>query len=727
MIKKIILHPFFIFPLLTCIVFWPISLTIFTFKNDVLTYYYPVRTLISDAINNYELPLWTPYINMGYPLHADLQSGAWNPVIWIIAFLTHYSLAAFHFEQIVYLAFGGIGCYYLGRDHGWSRSTAYLIGIAYTCSGPVIDSLQFTAFISATCYIPYVILFSRRMFKLQQPLLNALYTALFLYFLFTGGYPAMFIITIYLLAALLIYSLFTTPKKMEYVKKLGPALLVLSVAFILISLPAILSFIQYLPLIGRGQKQGLDFVLENSMPPACLISLISPFSTTATHSFFNTNLLMRNAYIGFVPLVLVIYSISSKALRNHSTVRFYWIMTLLMFGLAWGDYFFLRQLAYYTLPLMNTFRHPALFRFFGVIFLLLLAGIALNEMEQRTDKNKLKKIIVILGGVILLVGLFFGLSSSAKLFYDGFTLDQLKNLLPTLGFQQRFLIQLPFLLITTGIFYWLVSGNKASWQLLLLSTADIFFATQLNIPVTVIGARNFKATERLLNRNPLPFPLPGKELIEQNVLHSLDSTYTFGSSLPYEKRIGRNDYFITPGNLLLQDAFYESPLRATIFKNPVVYFAERLVPAEQADNSLPIAAGVAVIPAEILVNTGAATSQDSVVVELLSANRMKCLTNTVNPRLLVYLQNYYPGWKVFIDGTPQTVFTVNTSFMAVNIPAGKHEVLFKYYPTSIRNAWYVSLLSLLVVMVLVLRSVSRRFCFLKQQEERNTKREVHPF
>ena len=145
MFKKIGLHPLFFFPVLTVVIFWPLSLQLFTVKNDALTYYYPVRTLISDALNNYELPLWTPFINMGYPLHADLQSGAWNPVIWLFGFFSTYSLGVFHSELLCYLALGGIGFYHLGSHFGWSKPVSLLLGLAYECSGPVIDSLQFTA------------------------------------------------------------------------------------------------------------------------------------------------------------------------------------------------------------------------------------------------------------------------------------------------------------------------------------------------------------------------------------------------------------------------------------------------------------------------------------------------------------------------------------------------------------------------------------------------------
>src|SRR5688572_8010726 len=109
--KNYLLTAFFFFLLTSILFLWPISFCILSLKNDALTYYYPVRTLISDALNNGELPLWTPFINMGYPLHADMQSGAWNPIIWIFSFLTQYTLAAFHYELIFYFTLAGLGFY----------------------------------------------------------------------------------------------------------------------------------------------------------------------------------------------------------------------------------------------------------------------------------------------------------------------------------------------------------------------------------------------------------------------------------------------------------------------------------------------------------------------------------------------------------------------------------------------------------------------------------------
>ena len=117
----------------------------------------------------------------------------------------------------------------------------------------------------------------------------------------------MFIITVYLLIAFLLYAYFSSTGKKDLLKKLMLPCALLTGVFMLLSLPAIISFANHLQFIDRGKILGLNFVLENSMPPSCMFSLISPFSTTATNSFFDTNLLMRNVYLGMLPLVFLIY------------------------------------------------------------------------------------------------------------------------------------------------------------------------------------------------------------------------------------------------------------------------------------------------------------------------------------------------------------------------------------------------------------------------------------
>ena len=80
----------------------------------------------------------------------------------------------------------------------------------------------------------------------------------------------------------------------------------------------------------------------------------------------------------------------------------------------------------------------------------------------------------------------------------------------------------------------------------------------------------------MINRNSERFPLPDNSSIEENSFNSFDSSELTGSKIPFIKKIGRNDYYITPGNLSWQDKFYDSPIRERVFKNPVLYFSDSL-------------------------------------------------------------------------------------------------------------------------------------------------------
>lgn len=671
MLRKIITNPFFVFPALACLVFWPLTLELFTFKNDALTYYYPVRTLISDALNNGELPLWTPFINMGYPLHADMQSGAWNPVIWIFSFLTQYSLSAFHYEFLFYIAIAGIGFFNLCKNLGHGLVVSFAMALAYQFSGFMIDSVQFFNCISAAAYLPFIILFFRQTI-IQRKLKYVIALSFFLFLMFTGGYPSLFIITCYTLVGYFVYFYIKEDKKKLFVKKTFPLLALSALLFIALSSPAIISFALHLDEIARGKGQSLAINLENSMNPTTMLSLVSPFGTTAANDFLNSSILMRSIYIGIIPLVFFVHSFFNPGLRQNKDLRFYLFMAIIMLMMAWGEFSFVRQIAYYILPLMDSFRHPALFRLFTIFFMLLIAAEGLQTwIDGRTNEDKvLKRIIVTLGIAAILIVI-------SALLFEGITFQNFSTL-PTkltmfygMNFTERFLLQLPFIILLLSATLFIIKTRKNKKYLLWIVIADLFFATQLNISVTVIGAKSFKEVINIMNRNAEKFPLPDKRSIEENIVELSKGEYV-ASPLPYEKKIGRTDVFITPGNLSRQDSFYYSSIRPTLFKHPVLFFNDSFI----TNNS------------------------DSAIITRISSNTIMAETFSKNERMLILQQNYYHGWNVWIDGKRSAIKTAYISLMSVVVPAGKHTIKFCYQPTLVVYCFYVSIATLILMAVL---------------------------
>lgn len=704
MLKKIITNPFVFFPLITAIIFWPLSFHLFTLKNDALTYYYPIRTLISDALNNKELPLWTPFINMGYPLHADMQSGAFNPVIWIFSFCTNYSLYGFHLEFLSYLTFAGIGFYFLCKEFGYSHYTSLIIGLAYEFSGFMTDSVQFFVCISAACYVPFIIIYFKRM-STNYRVKDSILTGLFLFLLFTGSYPALFIINVYFLVAFTLFTFFSHPTKWKYITTISLPLVIVFCTFILLSLPAIISFFNHLPFIERGKKQSLEFAQQNSLSAYSIISFISPFSTSANENWFKTDPLMRSSYIGIIPLLFLLYALTNKSFLKVKNNLFFLITGIVMFSLALGNHFFLHRLAYTILPLVNTFRHPALFRLFGIFSLLLVAGYAMNDVENSTDPAKLKRLKKLTFYsllTLLLIAIILSLILKNQIIIKpAFSLNNITTLFTQLNFIQRFLLQLPIVLLLLLLLYFTLPYKKTVQILLLFCITDFFITTQYSLPTTIIGAKKFTSVSGLLNRNMEKFPLPKMSSIHANIFNSLDNLQLTGSKLPFTKQIGRNDYFITPGNLSSQDKFYVSAVKEKVFKNPIIYFADTILYNFQVQHLLTDAFAIEDSEASNLNRfvIGQHSTNDAIHITNFSANSISCEVNNTYPSTIVYLQNFYPGWKAFIDEKPITIQKANITFMAINLPSGSHLLKFKYDPQVVKYTWYISLSFMLLILL----------------------------
>jgi hypothetical protein len=70
---------------------------------------------------------------------------------------------------------------------------------------------------------------------------------------------------------------------------------------------------------------------------------------------------------------------------------------------------------------------------------------------------------------------------------------------------------------------------------------------------------------------------------------------------------------------------------------------------------------------------------------------------------LVIRNQYYPGWKVLVDGVRSEVFRADLLFQGVRVPPGRHEVEFIYAPLSLKIGLGLSVVGL-VSLVMLFRS-----------------------
>ncbi|MBX5438777.1 MAG: hypothetical protein IRZ29_04460 [Thermoflavifilum sp.] len=182
----------------TCL-YWPVMTGLFFLKNDAAVAYFPVRLQMSEAIHQGIIPFWSPYINYGYPLHADFSSGFWNPVVWLCISLFHYRFYTLHLEWMMYVWMGGWGMFRLGKALHFSDAVACAVATAYLGSGYWLGSAEWMNWISPLAWLPWLLALGLLLFR-HQRLSHALWLAIVLWCYLSNAHPDQIIWLMYFTA-----------------------------------------------------------------------------------------------------------------------------------------------------------------------------------------------------------------------------------------------------------------------------------------------------------------------------------------------------------------------------------------------------------------------------------------------------------------------------------------------------------------------------------------------
>ena len=94
---------------------------------------------------------------------------------------------------------------------------------------------------------------------------------------------------------------------------------------------------------------------------------------------------------------------------------------------------------------------------------------------------------------------------------------------------------------------------------------------------------------------------------------------------------------------------------------------------------------------------------DVTIAEPGESNRVVVhIAEGTRPGVLVLADLWYPGWEATVDGNPAPVLAVDGVFRGVEVGQGAREVVFQYYPASLRVGAVVSLAALAVLLLLAL-------------------------
>lgn len=651
--------------LIGLLTYWPLSLGIFPVKNDAIHYFLPFRFHVSEAIRNGEWPFWSPYLYNGFPLAGDMQSGAWNPVVWFLSLFSRYDLTVFHIETLLYIFLAGAGMYRLVHLFTKDTRTSFLTGTAYMLSGFMLSG-QLINWLAAAAFIPIVLLFYIRLLREFNYTL-ALKTGCSLYLLFTSAYPSFFLLTGYLLAALALFRLLAWIRlpgsdKTSWVKPVLVHGLLLFV-FITLSLPAILSFADLLPYYQRGNGISYTEASTNSFNWRYLVSLFFPSAISQQYAGVFTDPNFRNLYMGIIPVWVLAVTRPAWNKTNRKLLT----GAALAFFLSLGSQTPLHEWFYKLIPLADRFRHPAQFRLFLLLFLLLLAAPGLKQLlsgelttrRHRWYRNSLMLSVVLLFICTVLLLLVTDTKNLSGSIPDNISRVSLRELIRKTD-NPLFILANGFiqLLTITSLLLWLKRGRPYRF-FSLIWIGNLFLIAQLLLPYSFVSSRSVSSVNQFIRRQPAGFPA---EL----------STGTLAEN--------SRDLFSRYDELSLTGFYTKKPTICTLTYNPS--FLTRM---EEVIRNPEVYNRVASKPLAYLSHEDN-REQGSVKVVKMGANRFILQTSDSTGSSLMLTQNWFPYWQAKINGKPAEIVQSNISFMSLPLPPGKHTVEFMYRPLPVLNA-----------------------------------------
>jgi hypothetical protein len=689
--------------------YWPLTFGLFSVKNDAIHYFLPYRFNISEAIRNGEFPFWSPYVYLGNPVYGDMQSGAWNPVVWFFSFIGRYDITLFHYENLLYIFLGGVGMYKLTNRLVAHSHTALLVAASYMLSGFMLSG-QLINWLAAAAFLPFVIHYYLKTLHTAS-FGNAAKTGIALFFLLTAGYPSFFIITGYILLALFILTVIDRSRNKEPAaiswKKFLFQQFVIIIVFAGLALPAIISFTDLLPYYQRGSGTTYADTIRNSFEWQQLLSLVFPSSIKANDIVSVTDVTCRNVYTGiFTLLVLAVFP--PKLNRKNILLMILAVFALLF---SMGDATPVRKLCYNILPLMDTFRHPSQMRLFFILAILLLAAagikILLTTGFSAPGSKKIKIIAWVMAGALLLITILAFINSTLLKQLSGSSFSgirtTIKNIIENNSLADTIAVNGLIQLFFIAAFLFLAGKYSRHKKLFsLLWIVNLFVMAQLILPITFVSRTSAREINALIHASPKGFPTKDLDKpIGENSRDALDHFDKIALSYFYNKKIGISRLNNSPSFLEEQDEFLESDLLyGYVSSKPVIYIADTVVQLKDT-NILNLAtlcnfAFAGSIPG-IKSNC---SDQDTAFIKKISANRFEIETKTLSASILVLTQSYHQHWKVWIDGQQSKIYKTNISFMGTPLPPGKHTVVFKFSPSNTLKALWVMLVFITLLIII---------------------------
>ncbi len=453
------------------------------------------------------------------------------------------------------------------------------------------------------------------------------------------------------------------------------------------------------------------------------------------------------AYIGATVIFLFVFALF--LIRGRLK---WWIVggSMLALFLSWGKNFeFFTKFFVEFVPLYDKFRAVSSIQVILELCLPLLAVMGLyklflTEVKKEEKMYALKWSSIITGGLLLIFLLFKSIlfdfeGANDAMYSQQFGMDFMKALEEDRKsiFTTDVIRSLIFVLLSAGLI-WGYLKAKLNRNLVIGGFCILLLIDLIGVDKRYVNEEDFVQAREM--EQPFQKLAADEAILEDNghyrVFDVSGSPFNTGRTSYYHNALG-GYHAAKPGRIQELYDFYISNNNMEILSMlNVKYF---IVPTEEGTQAQenPNAYGNAWIVKNIkwvedqdqemlalkdtdLRNTAVINSKfrdvvqedfsfgQGATIELVSyqPNNLKYKFNAESNQFVVFSENYYqPGWQAYIDGEPAEHAQVNYVLRGMNVPAGEHEIVFKFEPEVVKTGSSIALISSILIGLVIIGGI----------------------
>jgi hypothetical protein len=735
---------FFLFFFISCAFFYEAFThgVLLAAPGDGDNYFYPMHTLVHKLLNNGEIPLWNPYIFSGMPLLATNQTGALYPPT-LISILLFGPKMSFNIDFILHYAMTGYFMFLYIRYLTKNTFVAFTAGISLAFVGYLYVTPEHITVIRTTPWLPLMLLMLQKMSEppqsgrsiISSDISYASLLGIIIGISVLAGHAQS---TVYFLmicagySLMLMYPMGNKARGRYIVLGMGAI-----VAGVIVCIPQILSTMELNSLSWRDERT-YDFFSKYPFNISTIVGVLFPGTFGA----------YPKSYTGLYTFVMAVGG-AILLWKQSTQAKFWTIIALVAFILSLGDATPLYKFMYH-LPVYNMFRAPERHWYEIFFALCVLSALSLNSLLVN-EKRKQYALYLAAGAAITMGVALMGGAGLADTYLGRIKLN--------------IFVFIPIALsIAMAAWTYLLWKKPKQWLIYAALGFVLLEAVLYKPNLQEWGKYNqytlYDAPAEAMN---LMKDRPLERMAfythySTELSTSLNSSIIYGVSIVggYEPLLLKSYHNLTHmwpagkfGNSaseLMEHGIFLRMLGARVF----IACNDALAAASMNPNYkliAPVGGCIAFENKNALprvytprMATSASSSGeakmkfnlagfDPAVHVILRQEDMEGSSNTFAPGkvsiasyraheviidavffgdgLLILADQYYPGWKAYIDGTETKVLRANEILRGVHVPRGRHLVTFRYEPAYIVPSLIFSSLALMVFLIIAVLGTRR--------------------